>query len=183
MISGMTRMVADRRGVSAVEFALIAPLMILMYLGTVEVAMVLMIDRKVTNVTSTIGDLVSRTEDVSESELEEIFKAGGAVMEPYDDAGLEMQVYSVVLEDAEESEYCLDWQQGSASTVAALTDAPGIPENLLTVENTGILVAKASYEYTPPFSRIFSDSIVLGSTLYFSPRKSMKVSGPDEECD
>ena len=42
------RFARDQRGVSAVEFALVAPLMITLYLGCVEISQGVGVDRKVT---------------------------------------------------------------------------------------------------------------------------------------
>jgi Flp pilus assembly protein TadG len=46
----------DTRGVSAVEFALLLPLMIALYLGAVELSQGIAADRKVTLTTRTIAD-------------------------------------------------------------------------------------------------------------------------------
>ena len=50
----------DERGVSAVEFALLLPLMVTLYLGGVEVSQGLTIDRKVTLVARTVADLAAQ---------------------------------------------------------------------------------------------------------------------------
>ena len=46
----------DPRGVSAVEFALIAPLLILMYCGMAELSLAMMAQRRLSNIASAIGD-------------------------------------------------------------------------------------------------------------------------------
>ena len=53
------RLIGDERGVSAVEFALLLPLMLTLYLGAVEVSQGIRADRKVTLTARTIVDLVS----------------------------------------------------------------------------------------------------------------------------
>ena len=55
----LRRLIGDERGVSAVEFALLLPLMLTLYLGAVEVSQGIGADRKVTLTARTIGDLVS----------------------------------------------------------------------------------------------------------------------------
>ena len=49
----------DRRGVSAVEFALLLPLMLTLYLGGVELSQGISIDRKVTLTARTPDDLLA----------------------------------------------------------------------------------------------------------------------------
>ncbi|MFN5553034.1 MAG: TadE/TadG family type IV pilus assembly protein, partial [Hyphomonadaceae bacterium] len=61
-----------QRGVSAVEFALIAPLMIMMLFGASEVSQAVSVDRKVTLAASTLGDLAAQTDRVSCTDLAQI---------------------------------------------------------------------------------------------------------------
>ena len=59
----LQRFVKEERAIAAVEFALILPLMLLMYLGTAEGSRLFIMDRKVAVVAGSIGDLVARMED------------------------------------------------------------------------------------------------------------------------
>ncbi len=180
MMRRLRHFISDRRGVSAVEFALIAPLMILIYLGTAEAALVLMMDRKVTNAASTIGDLVARTGCISnQSEITGIFDAAEAVMAPYDTTPLKMRISVVDLTaPAPNKEYELRWEAMSDGDMPAATGTPDIPDDLLTTQDTGVVMAQAEYEYQPPFGRIFEDAVVLKSKLYFSPRQSVTIKNP-----
>ena len=56
----VARFGGDERGISAVEFALLLPLMVTLYLGTVEVSQGVAIDRKVTLTARTVADLASQ---------------------------------------------------------------------------------------------------------------------------
>lgn len=74
----------DRRGVSAVEFALIAPFMILLYLGSVEVSLALSIDRKITSISSALADLVAQDDVITDDEITDILNAGAVIVAPFD---------------------------------------------------------------------------------------------------
>ena len=60
------RLLRDKRGVSAVEFAMLLPLMVTLYLGGVEVSQAVAIDRKVTLVARSLGDLVAQATTVTQ---------------------------------------------------------------------------------------------------------------------
>ncbi|MEM9054640.1 MAG: TadE/TadG family type IV pilus assembly protein, partial [Pseudomonadota bacterium] len=64
-----------KKGVSAVEFALIAPLMLLMYAGCIELSFMMQLDRKVTTSAATLGDLTARADIVTNDDLDDIFEA------------------------------------------------------------------------------------------------------------
>jgi Flp pilus assembly protein TadG len=79
-LSGCARV---ERGVSTVEFALILPLMVTLYLGGVEVSQGLTIDRKVTLVARTVADLAAQAQTIANSDMTNILNASTAVLLPY----------------------------------------------------------------------------------------------------
>jgi len=86
-LSGLQRRIArfatDRSGVSAVEFAMLLPLMITLYLGTVEISQGVAIDRKVTLTSRTIADLTSQVSTIATSDMTNVFDAASSVIAPY----------------------------------------------------------------------------------------------------
>lgn len=106
--SSMPRMIRrfgrDRRGVSAVEFAFIAPVMIGLYLGCVEISDGAAVDRKVSLVAGALANLTascgSRNANsgscanniLSATEMNNILAASSAIIAPYNAANLTMRV-------------------------------------------------------------------------------------------
>ena len=91
----LRRWARAREGVAAMEFALILPLMLLMYLGVTELSFMVGTDRKVELVSRTVGDLTGRVSTVNATELLNIMNAAEAVMTPYKTTGLKIVVSSV----------------------------------------------------------------------------------------
>src|SRR6266851_2414379 len=79
------RLLRDERGISAVEFAMLLPLMVTLYLGGVEVSQAVAIDRKVTLISRSLGDLVSQATSIDSTAMTSILGATTAVMAPYSD--------------------------------------------------------------------------------------------------
>jgi len=77
------RFAADQSGVSALEFALLMPLMITLYLGGVEISQAVSADRKSTLVSHTIGDLVAQSSDVTDADKTNILNAASSVVYPF----------------------------------------------------------------------------------------------------
>src|SRR3954452_6823386 len=88
----------DRRGVSAVEFAMLLPLMITLYLGSVEISEGVGIDRKVTLTSRTVGDLASQVSSISNSDMTNLLNAASAVVVPYDLSKLKVTVSEVTID-------------------------------------------------------------------------------------
>src|SRR5262249_20806560 len=88
----------DQRGVSAVEFALLLPRMVTLYLGTVEVSQGISVDRKLTMTARTLADLVSQSTTINNSSMTDILNASTAVMYPYATGSLKATVSSISID-------------------------------------------------------------------------------------
>src|SRR5471032_2729651 len=85
----------DQRGAAAVEFALIAPVAILLYCGFAELTMAMMAERRAAHSASVVADLVAQSTQVSTAEMTDIFNIGNAIMNPFATAPLKLRVTSV----------------------------------------------------------------------------------------
>ena len=85
----------DRRGVAAVEFALLLPVMALLYFGAVELTQGLMTQQRVAHAASAIGDLATQSSSVTSAGLSDFFTAGQAIMYPYATTTLGMRLSSL----------------------------------------------------------------------------------------
>ena len=90
---------ADIKGLSGVEFALIAPMLVGIWLGIAETALGVTNSRKVSRVAATLADLVSQSESISATQVDGIMNASSAVMEPYSSTGLKIHVVGVQIDD------------------------------------------------------------------------------------
>src|SRR5438105_1994404 len=86
------RFVEDRRGVSAVEFAMLLPLMVTLYLGSVEISQGVGIDRKVTLTTRAVADLASQMSSINNTDMTNLLSASSSVIAPYDATRLTVRV-------------------------------------------------------------------------------------------
>lgn len=73
--------VGSRKGASAVEFSLIAPFLIVLFMGSIELPRAYTIGKRLNNATATMGDLISRG---NYKDLSPVFAALGAISNPYD---------------------------------------------------------------------------------------------------
>ncbi len=169
------RLWRDCGGISAVEFALIAPVMIAILFGSVELSLALIADRKVTQTASTIADLVAQDDAISASEMADIFTAASAIMQPYDTAPLQMRISSIVM--APDETVTVDWSEGKNMSARRSGSSATVPNGLLQ-PNTSIIMAEVNYDYTPVLGNFLNAPISLGETFYLRPRRSMKVAGP-----
>ncbi len=97
----LKRLLTEDRGVAAVEFAMVLPVMVLLYLGMTELTFAVNTDRKLTHLSRTLADLTGREPgSTNATAMENIFSAATAVMAPYNSDGVNMVVSSIVVRPA-----------------------------------------------------------------------------------
>lgn len=169
LLSLLARFRRDRRGVSAVEFALIAPVMVGMYLGAAELTQALTADRKITGVANAVADLVAQDDFLTDNELNDIYAAAGAILAPFDDSTLSLRVTSVRM-DADDNIF-VDWSEGRGLSPHDDDSLPAMPDGLLAPMNSVVMV-EAQYPYQGPFNRGMDAMVTLTDTAYLRPRRS-----------
>ncbi len=98
VLARLVRLCRDRRGVAAVEFALILPLMLLLYIGASDVTRGVIASRDVDLLSRTISDLVaqqSTATPVASSTIQTILATAPAVMVPFNISNLTLTVSAV----------------------------------------------------------------------------------------
>ncbi len=164
-VAGLARrFAAERGGVSAVEFALILPLMLVIYAGCGEVTTALVLDRKVSRAASTISDLVAQQTSISTAQMNNIFDAATAILEPYDASVAKVVV---VVVNVTSSGQTVAWSRARHDTAATANAAP--PAGLavhtdIATAGDQVVVGRVTYAYTSPFANIMKS--ITGSTVY-----------------
>jgi Flp pilus assembly protein TadG len=165
----MRRFCADRRGVSAVEFAMIAPLMITLYLGGVEVTQGVSVSRKTTLVARTVADLVAQDTNVNNADMNDILAASAAVASPYSASDLKVTVSSVTIDASGKATIAWsDTLHGTARSVGSVVTL----NSALAVPNSSLIWGEVSYNYKPMFGWVLTGTFNLGDTIYMRPRNA-----------
>lgn len=170
------RRARNESGLAAVEFALILPIMVLLWFGGVELTQGLSVDRHLNNLASSIGDLVSRSKIVTHANMDQIFDVAPGAMYPYcksevecTAAGLGMRVTAVDIDDDENATVAWSRAQGTTVYADGATMNSVVPETLR-VADTQIIVAEAYYTYQPAIGYVITGDVALSDRMFFVPR-------------
>ncbi len=175
----LSALACDTRGVSAVEFALILPVMITMYIGAVEFSHALTVDRRVTAVASAASDLAAQTEEVSSNSVLDIFTAATSIMTPYSVAPISIVLTSVVAD--EDNTTTVDWSCAQNGAPHSTGSSFTLPDGL-TQPFSSVIAAEVSYDYQPPIGRYMVGGINMTETFYLRPRRSLTVEWQGGAC-
>jgi Flp pilus assembly protein TadG len=170
----LTRLRRDEGGVSAVEFAMLLPLMLTLYLGAVEISQAIGIDRKVTLTSRAVADLTSQVSSISSSEMSNILNASSAVISPYDATKLKVTVSEVTINGSGNA--TITWSCTLGGTVRVVGSPVTLPA-ALDVANTSLIWGEAAYTYTPAIGYVVTGTLNLADQIYMRPRISESISG------
>ena len=173
----LARFVADRRGVSAVEFALVLPVMVPLYLGLVELTQGISIDRKVTLTARTVADLASRVSSIRNDDMTNMLKATEAVITPYDKSKLKVVVSAIAIDNAGTAK--IAWSDALNASRRAKDSAVTLPDPVLKVPNTMLIWSEVSYDYTPNIGGPITGTLHLTEQMYMRPRLSDTITRLD----
>jgi Flp pilus assembly protein TadG len=169
----LKRYFSDHHGAAAVEFAFVAPLMILLYFGMAEMTQGMIADRRASHVASSIGDLVAQETQINQTTMDDVFKVGNATVAPLPTSNLSMRVTSVKADKNGNPQVA--WSKVSGSGYTALTGAvSGLPVGLIAA-NESVIMAETTYIYTSAIQKTMTSPITFKQTYYLKPRKSTEV--------
>ncbi len=166
------RFLHDKRGVSAVEFAMLLPLMVTLYLGSVEVSSAIAVDRKVTLVARTLGDLVAQATSVNSTDMTNIFSAATSVVQPYSSTLIKATVTRVDVDANGVAKVV--WSKTLNGTVHPANQVVTLPTALNTA-STSLIWAESQYTYTPTVGYVITGPMTLKDQIYMRPRLSDTV--------
>jgi len=183
---------SDARGIAAVEFAFIVPLMAVMFIGAVELSQVITINRRVDQVSSATADLVARwspasgaasANGITQTEITDVMKSGGYIMAPYSQNPLQITIRSVMSSPTSATSTKLWWSctfngTGSALSCSCANSSLTVPSGLLGLLDD-IVISQATYAYKPLVFDYFmkkggggtsNGTYTLSETTYLKPR-------------
>ncbi len=194
LFRGLGRFRTDRRGVAALEFALIVPLLLMLYFVTMEVAQAIETNRRVGRVGSLVADLVTQQQEMSKTELEGILRIGEATLQPYNRTLPSITITAIEVTDEASPKVKVAWSRKLVGGLFSAGLPKGEPTSIptdLKIPGSFLIRTESNLAYKPviiwaaankPALGLASafDNIDMKQTYYLRPRMSMKI--PCEDC-
>lgn len=172
-----SRFLRDRRAATAVEFAVIVPLALLLLIGEYTLTDAMSTQRKVTITAHTIADLVARQSSVDATLMSEILNASAQIVSPYNMANTSVVVAELTTDGTGNT--TVTWSQavnGAALTQGSPFTLPdSVKQAVLSEQGTppvpvSLIYANASFKYTPVLKSNLFGPMVFSSSYYENPR-------------
>lgn len=183
------RFVSDRRGVAAVEFAFVAPLLLAMYFVTMEVSQGIEANKKVGRIGSMVADLITQQPNVDLKDVKAIMDIGQSILQPYTRTRPTITVTAIEITYKPSISVKVAWsvkmENGVYTTPFKKGDATTLPEELMfdqdSVDKAFLIRVNSELAYRPVITWSAADKpalglaaafdgISMGETYYLRPR-------------
>jgi Flp pilus assembly protein TadG len=178
--------IASTRGLAAIEFAIIMPVLLILFLSSIDAGRVVAIYMKVRSATYTLDTITNICGDVQNggqcqtpittTGMQQIVAAAATVLSPYSSAPAIITVSQLSINASGQA--AVSWSYSLNGTALAPGTSVTLPATLATAIETSstfpqyLIFGQVSYQYTPIFTYFVSSSITLSDSLYAAPRNA-----------
>lgn len=167
----LRRLLGDERGISAVEFAMLAPVLIAFYLGLSEFCQGYMAQKRMGHASAMVADLVAQEETVTAAAVDDIFDIGGLIMKPFPVAPLQQRVSSIMQTNGVAR---VVWSRGDGMTPRTVGSTVSLPADLIT-DGESVIMSEATYDYDSPADYLMPAVTQFSHSYYLRPRTSVQT--------
>lgn len=180
--ASLRRFRGDREGVGAVEFALIAPVLIVLYIGSLEVSVAMSVNKKLARASSSVADLVTQKDSVNKAYLANMVDVAESVMAPFKSSGLKLKITAISIDASKKATVVWSWKDDG--TKAYATGSQTTVPSQLNIASTFLVRTELNLNYD---LFLFSSDdegsqmrhLNMGKTYHLRPRVASTVSCSD----
>lgn len=178
----LRRFARERDGIGGVEFALLAPVLIVLYLCAFELMTGFSVSKKVSMAASTVADLVTRLDKVSKTDLQGMVDVTNAVFPPYGVDNLSLKITGVRIDSANQATVAWSWSNSGAAPYA-VGSTVDVPQDMLS-EDTFLVRSELSVDhellmYLPALSGSQINEITIRREFFFRQRINTDITCTD----
>lgn len=173
--SFVRRFFAAERGVAALEFAIIAPVMIILFFGVVEGSSALMESRRASQAANTLADLVAQEAQIDGATLTDLFSGVSQIM-GRPSASTTIRVVSLVY-DTTDARIEVHWSRDNSGgqPFAPGSAYTGVADPTLLGAGSSLIVTEIIYAWTPTLSQAVFHGVTFDKKAMRWPRRSPRV--------
>ncbi|WP_411818117.1 TadE/TadG family type IV pilus assembly protein [Hyphococcus sp. DH-69] len=163
-------------GIAATEFAVLLPVLVLLFFGLIEASNAMTVNRKVAISANTLADLVAQSEEIKESEVDDLFAGVMEIIRPSDPTNMTLKLSSVVLD--EDGNPVVHWSRDNngGEPYAEGQEFTKLSDDTIIPSIASLIIVEMSYTYQPSITnRVMDTPIHFTRQTIRWPRLTTKV--------
>lgn len=162
-------------GLAYLEFALVFPVLMLLFLGGVDLSRYVQAGQKTDRVTHTVVDLIAQAPTISEQELDQIMVAVEHIMKPHDFSSDGVIIVSCVGYN-DLGALVVKWQRKGGGTfdrdsvIGEVGETPTLPTGFVVEERDNVIIAETYFSFSSLINDALMAPVEIYRTAFYLPR-------------
>jgi Flp pilus assembly protein TadG len=170
---GLRAWAKDRSGTSAVEFAMLVPVLMVIYLGGVQTFQGVATYRKLSDATVELANVTAQYQTMSSTDFTNVSSAVSQIMAPYPSGNLAI-VISIIKTNAA-NQACVYYSSAYNGGIQLTQNSAFTAPPNLTVANSTYVLVQTSYLFTPSLAFGVIGNTTMTDHMYMQPRNSATI--------
>jgi Flp pilus assembly protein TadG len=165
LIRILRRFARENKGVAALEFAIIAPLlMVPLLLGSVDLIDVMGANKRAQNAAASLADVVARDTEISNAEISGLWAGLNILMYPNTPGAMEIRISSISIVNASTARVV--WSEGHGGMSARQAGTTVALDSRMMTVGTSIIMVESVYKYDAPLGFLFQNQVRMTHNAY-----------------
>ncbi|MBX4929467.1 TadE/TadG family type IV pilus assembly protein [Rhizobium binae] len=178
------RLIRERKGAGAIEFAILFPVLVMLYIGAFEITIGLSVSKRATRAASSIADLVTQQQSITKSTLTEMRSVATAIFVPYNSTSLTLKITGITVDASANAKVLWSWAQDGSAPYAKNTAVSGIPADMKTANSflvrTELSIPYTMFLFAPNFMPDGMRTITISRSYFYRQRQGESI--PCGDC-
>ncbi|WSH65269.1 TadE/TadG family type IV pilus assembly protein [Rhizobium ruizarguesonis] len=178
------RLIRDRKGAGAIEFAILFPVLIMLYIGAFEITIGLSVSKRVTRAAGTVADLITQQQSVTKSALAQMPSVATAIFVPYNSTALTMKITGVTIDASANAKVLWSWAQDGTVPYAKNATVSNVPSDMKTANSflvrTELSIPYTMFLFAPNFMPDGMRTITISRSYFYRQRQGDSI--PCGDC-
>jgi Flp pilus assembly protein TadG len=160
------------RGTALVEFALVLPIMVTLFLGAFETTRLVAASMRLANAAQEMADMVAQNNTVNNTMTANFCAGGGLSMYPLSSSSFKAAIASVTNSSGTVK---VDWNDTTCNSATAISNATTLATSDVPNVSDSVIIVEATFAYTSPIAHILSSAYTLTQYGYARPRANATI--------
>jgi Flp pilus assembly protein TadG len=177
------RLIRDRKGAGAIEFAILFPVLIMLYIGAFEITIGLSVSKRVTRAAGTVADLITQQQSVTKSALAQMPSVATAIFVPYNSTALTMKITGITIDASANAKVLWSWAQDGTVPYAKNATVSNVPSDMKTANSflvrTELSIPYTMFLFAPNFLPDGMRTITISRSYFYRQRQGDSIACSD----
>ncbi|ARO28224.1 Flp pilus assembly TadG-like protein [Rhizobium sp. NXC14] len=184
LVQQARRLARERNGAGAIEFAILFPVLIMLYIGAFEITIGLSVSKRATRAAGAIADLVTQQQSVTKSALAQMPSVATGMFVPYNTTSLTLKITGISIDASANAKVLWSWAQDGTTPYAKNVTVSDVPADMKTANSflvrTELSIPYRMFLFAPNFMPDGMRTITISRSFFYRQRQGDSI--PCGDC-